>query len=98
MQTLSIEGELTIYTAATQKDAILAFLHAGDSLELNLSQVTEMDTAGLQLLIMAKNEATQTGKSLRLSMHSPAVLEVLELSRMDTVFGDQVILTGKESA
>jgi hypothetical protein len=47
---------------------------------------------------MAKNEATQTGKSLRLSMHSPAVLEVLELSRMDTVFGDQVILTGKESA
>jgi anti-sigma B factor antagonist len=94
MQTLSIEGELTIYTAAQHKDALVAFLNSGDDLELNLSQVSEMDTAGLQILIMAKKEAAVAGKSLRYSMHSAPVLEILELSRMASVFGDQLVFTG----
>lgn len=96
MQTLAIEGELTIFTAAEQKNRLLAFLQAGEALEINLAGVTEIDTAGLQLLILIKREAAQTGKTLSFVMHSNAVLEILELAKLTTAFGDQVILAHNE--
>lgn len=96
MQTLTIEDELTIFTAAEQKAGLLSFLSSGDDLEINLSQVAEMDTAGLQLLILAKREAARTGKSLRFAMHSKVVLDILELANLTTAFGDQVVISHSE--
>lgn len=96
MQQFAIEDELTIYTAGARKTALLDFLHDGDDLEINLSNVAEIDTAGLQLLILLKREAAKAGKNLRFVMHSKAVLEILELSNLTTVFGDQVILAHHE--
>jgi anti-anti-sigma factor len=93
MPSLTINDELTIYTAAEQKLKLLVFLTAGDDLEINLANVTEIDTAGLQLLILIKREAAQLGKSLRFTMHSKTVLEVLELANLTGIFGDQVVLT-----
>lgn len=96
MQTLAIEDELTIFTAAEQKSRLLAFLQSGDALEIDLSKVAEMDTAGLQLLILIKREAAQTGKTLGFVMHSKAVLEILELAKLTSAFGDQVVLAHNE--
>lgn len=93
MQTLAIEGELTIYTAAKQKTSLLTFLDSDDELEINLANITEMDTAGLQLLILLKREAAQTNKTLRFVMHSKVVLDILELTRLISTFGDQVVLS-----
>jgi anti-sigma B factor antagonist len=93
MKTHAISGELTIYTAAAEKQTLQAFLDTSDELELNLSQVSEMDSAGLQVLILLKQEAVRRRKNLRYSMHSKAVLDVLEMSNMMTSFGDQVVLT-----
>ncbi|MFZ6818460.1 STAS domain-containing protein [Undibacterium sp. Ji22W] len=89
----TISGELTIYTAAQEKQQLQEFLESADELELNLSQVSEMDSAGLQVLILMKQEAARRQKRLHYSMHSKAVLEVLEMSNMTAAFGDQVILT-----
>jgi anti-sigma B factor antagonist len=96
MQTLTIDNELTIFTAAEMKPYLLAFLNSGDELELDLSQVAEIDTAGLQILILIKREAAQQGKTLSFSMHSRAVLEILELANLTTAFGDQVVLAHSE--
>lgn len=96
MQTLAIEDELTIFTAAEQKQRLFEFLHSGDDLEINLSKIPEVDTAGLQLLILLKREAAQTQKKLRFTMHSKAVLEILELANLTTAFGDQVVLAHNE--
>jgi anti-anti-sigma factor len=93
METHAITGELTIYTAAAEKLALQAFIETGDELELNLSQVTEMDSAGLQVLIALKQEAARRGKTLRYAMHSKAVLDVLEMTNMTASFGDQIVLT-----
>lgn len=99
MQILVIEGELTIFTAAEQKTHLLAFMTSGDMLEINLANVNDIDTAGLQLLILIKREAGQTGKTLSFVMHSNVVLEILELANLTTAFGDQVVLSHhKESA
>jgi anti-sigma B factor antagonist len=92
MQNLTIEDELTIFTALDQKATLIGFLNSGDDLEVNLSKITEIDTAGLQLLVLIKREAARAGKKLNFVMHSKAVLEILELSNLTTSFGDQIIL------
>ncbi|MDD5113946.1 MAG: STAS domain-containing protein [Methylobacter sp.] len=96
MQTLDIEGELTIFTAADQKPQLLAFLESGDELEVNLAGVTEIDSAGLQLLILIKREAAHAGKTLRFVMHSKVVVDILELTKLTTAFGDPVVLAYNE--
>lgn len=93
MDSRSIIGELTIYTAATEKQILQEALDLTEELEINLSQVSEMDSAGLQVLIVLKQEAARCNKKLRYSMHSKAVLDILELSNMTASFGDQIVLT-----
>ncbi len=94
MQPLDIKGEMTIYTAAEQKDQLLAYINSGSELEINLSEVSELDTAGTQLLIMAKQEAARKQKKLKITMHSNAVMEVLELANLTTAFGDPLFISG----
>ncbi|MCQ8103972.1 STAS domain-containing protein [Methylomonas sp. SURF-2] len=96
MKTLVLEDELTIFSASEQKNRLLAFLESDHELEINLSKVDEIDTAGLQLLILIKREAALHGKALRFILHSKAVLEILELANLTTAFGDQVILPHNE--
>ena len=63
MNSLAISGELTIYTAATEKQHLQDFLDIGDDLEVNLSQISEMDSAGLQVLIVMKQKPQDDKKN-----------------------------------
>lgn len=96
MQTLGIDGELTIFNAAEQKSRLLGFLHSDDELEINLASVTQLDTAGLQLLILIKREAAKDKKSLSFAMHSKVVLDILEFTRLSATFGDPIVLARNE--
>ena len=91
-QRLAIEGELSIYTAGEWKKRLDDLIDQGGSLELDLGAVQELDTAGLQLLIMAKKEAAARSQQLLLSNHSQAVLEVFELCGVAAFFGDPILL------
>lgn len=84
---------MTIYEAAQNKRALLAALGRAAELEIDLSNVTEMDTAGIQLLILAKREATAANKVLRLSAHSPASLDAIDLYDLGGYFGDPVVIS-----
>lgn len=90
---LAIDGEMTIYRAAELKPVVLNALHKHSTLELDLSGVTEIDTAGVQILVLAKQAAQAAGSILRLCAHSPAVLEVFELLDMGAYFGDAMLVT-----
>jgi anti-anti-sigma factor len=92
IQRLAIEGELSIYSAGEWKKRLDDLLERGGSLELDLSAVQELDSAGLQLLIMAKKEAAARSQRLLLSNHSQAVLEVFELCGVAAFFGDPILL------
>jgi len=85
-------GEMTIYSAAELKPALLEALGQSDEIEIDLSNVSEMDTSGVQLLMLVKREAVAAGKALALSGHSPAVLEVFELLGLGGWFGDPQVL------
>lgn len=89
---LRLEGEMTIFTAGEIKQRLLAPLPDCRRIDVDLSQVSEMDSAGLQLMILAKREANAMGKEICFVAHSPAVLEVLELCRLTGYFGDPVVM------
>jgi anti-sigma B factor antagonist len=87
----AIEGELSIYRAAELRDLLTPHWRSPD-LEMNLAAVTEMDSAGVQLLMAAKKSAAPGARALRLVNHSPAVLEVFELLDLAAHFGDPLLI------
>ena len=90
---LRIDGEMTIYSAAEQLAELREHMGNCEDLELDLAGVGEMDSAGVQLLLLLKNEVERAGRRLRLSNHSQAVFEVLELLKLQAHFGDPVVIT-----
>lgn len=76
---LAVEGELTIYRAAELKDVLLDAVRQHAAPAFDLSAVTECDSAGLQLLLVARQEAAALGKALRVQDASAAVRDVFAL-------------------
>ncbi len=93
---LTFTDDMTIYNAAPQKVQLLEALEAGQDLEIDLSLVAEIDTAGFQLLLLAKREAASRGHAARIVAHSPAVREVIDFYRMAAHFGDPLIISARE--
>jgi len=91
-RTLALDGELTIYRAAEVCELLKTALAAPADLELSLAGVTEMDSAGVQLLMAAKKSAMASQRALRLIDHSPAVLEVFEMLDLAAHFGDPLLV------
>jgi anti-anti-sigma factor len=88
---------MTIYQAEQIKPALLAALEQSSVLEINLAGVTEIDTAGVQLLMLAKETARAAQKELRLTAHSEAVAEVFELIDLVPYFGDPLVIAPQAS-
>jgi len=91
-----VEGSMTIYEAAADKPLLLSALATAKEAAIDLSSVDEMDTAGLQLLILVKRESLKAGKVLRLTAHSQASLDVLERYNLGAYFGDPAIVSSPE--
>jgi anti-sigma B factor antagonist len=79
-----LSGELNIYAAAMLKERVLAALriNLGTS-AIDLSRVTEIDTAGLQIILLARRLSMACGNELKLINPSEPAREVLELCGLD---------------
>jgi len=97
-QLLSLAEDLTIYHALEQKNILLDALCTTDDLELDLLKVSEIDTAGLQLLILLKKEAQRTGKKVSIVAHSQAVRSVIDFCNLATELGDPLVIPAAEAA
>jgi anti-anti-sigma factor len=89
---LAIEGELTIYCAAEMKPRIAGLLEEiaaspASRGAIDLAQVSEIDSAGLQLLLLARREAAARGVVLELCNPSQAVSDCLALCNLAAEFG-----------
>lgn len=91
---LAIAGEFTIFTAAALKQTLLDAIAGSDSpdIDIDLSDVSEIDSAGLQLMVMAKREAAASGKNVRFVGHSAPVLDLIDLCDLSGFFGDPVLI------
>jgi len=84
---VQIDGDLTVQTAALQKTKLLQALRVPYAvIELDLSQVSEIDTTGVQLLLQGCTICMVLGGALRLVCLSPAVREVIELLNLQDRF------------
>ena len=78
-----VDGELTVYTCRELKPQLLEQLTAHpEAATLDLSRVSAIDTAGLQLLMVARQQARDGGRELRIRNPSQVVSEVLDLCRL----------------
>lgn len=93
--TLMLDGAMTIYNAAELKERLITQLRTAAVLQLDLSHVTEIDTAGFQLLVLAKREAQTLQHDLRIVAHSPVVQEVIEFFNMAGFFGDPLVIPAR---
>ena len=96
-QLLSLAEDLTIYHALEQKNLLLDALSSADELELDLLKVDEIDAAGLQLLILLKNEAQRSGKRVAIVAHSQAVRTVIDFCNLATELGDPLVIPAAET-
>jgi len=93
---LVLESDLTIYHATEQKRTLLENMEQAKVLELDLAQVGEIDSAGLQVLLLIKRESLAMGKELRILAHSPAVQEVLDFLNVASYFGDPLVISARK--
>jgi anti-anti-sigma factor len=81
---IHIRGELTIYSAASLKPGLFAAWDPDVAeCRVDVSQVSEVDTSGLQLLLMLRRVCTAASRNFELLNPSDACREVLELLHLD---------------
>ncbi len=75
----NVEGELTIYTVNNFKKELEKVLKKSTTLKLDLSQVSEIDTSCIQLLMQAQDACRENEKEFKITAISPAVQEVIDI-------------------
>lgn len=95
---VQVVDDLTIYHALEVKALLIGALDKARSIELDLSAVGAVDAAGVQLLLLAKREATAAGKDMAIVAHSDAVHEVIDFCNLASYFGDPVLITARRDA
>ncbi len=95
---MTIKEDMTIYHAESLKAALMRGIERSTLLELDLSQVTEIDSAGIQLLMLAKRESQSRAKTLSITAHSPAVHELIDFFNIAAYFGDPLLIPAHNPA
>lgn len=79
----NLSGEWTIHAIAQQHEALRPMVGAGQHV-LDASGITDMDSAGLQLLLAASQSLARQGLALQIVAPSDAVKAVLQGYGLDT--------------
>uniref|UniRef100_UPI003FD73FFF STAS domain-containing protein n=1 Tax=Salmonella enterica TaxID=28901 RepID=UPI003FD73FFF len=84
-----ISGEMTIFSALDWRERLLAAIAQPGDLELDLSSVSEIDAAGIQLLVSLQLEAKAEGRQLRVVRAGERVVEAFTFCRLLDFLGEQ---------
>jgi anti-sigma B factor antagonist len=80
---IRLRGEMTIYAAIELARQLFDCIEGKKRrCQIDLSEVSEIDTAGLQVLLMAKRACEARKTAFALVSPSPAVAECFKLLRM----------------
>ena len=61
-------------------------------------EIGEIDTAGLQLLILLKKEAQRAGKTISIVAHSQSVRAVIDFCKLAAELGDPLVIPAAEAS
>jgi ABC-type transporter Mla MlaB component len=74
-----LSESLEIQCAGESKGPLMEALECSEEIEYDLSGLSELDTSGVQLLVLLKREASAQGRRCRLTHANDTVTEVLGL-------------------
>ncbi len=83
---LAIDEDMTIYAIEGLKLALTDEIELCDKLELDLSAVEEIDSAGIQLLLALRRELMLKKKELKLTSVSSVVNNLMESYELKEYF------------
>ena len=83
---VDVVGHIDLGTSPAVRKTLLEALKGGDRLAINLAEVKYIDSSGIASLLEVLKEARNTKKHLILFGLTPAVREVLQLTRLTGVF------------
>jgi anti-sigma B factor antagonist len=86
-----LQDSLDITNVSEARDNILQLLNSGDSIRFDLSSMTEIDTAGVQLVLAVRKEAIALGKECRFVHPSPPVDDVFRALGRSGIFDESVL-------
>jgi anti-sigma B factor antagonist len=81
-----IQDEMTIYNVLEHKDKLYPYLKNEHGLQVDLSNVSEIDSAGMQLLIFLKYQSDIEKKEITFIEHSESVMEVINIFNFSSFF------------
>ena len=85
---ITVSGEVDLATAADLERAIASALGGSATvIEVDLSGVEFMDSAGLRVLVAARKQADDAGRELRLRSPHERVRRIIEITGLSAVFG-----------
>jgi anti-anti-sigma factor len=93
---ISISNEMNIYSVGELKKLLDEVIHDKRDMEINLANVSEIDSAGIQLLMLTKKERDNNNLPLSLVQHSNTVLNTFEFLGLVSYFNDPVVLTNRK--
>lgn len=88
---VSVPEELTIHQVRALAPRLIELARSGQSLRLDLSAVSRIDSAGMQLLLAVRREAVRACTPLALANPSPVVSELLGFYRLERVLGTHIV-------
>ncbi len=83
---LSLDGDVDLSCSPDARKAILEALDNGKHLLVNLAAVTYIDSSGVASLVEGYQLSKKQGLNFALVSVSEAVMNVLQLARLDSVF------------
>ncbi len=83
---VSFEGEVDLEHSPRAREVLLECIDRGQTLLVDLSGVTYIDSSGVASLVEAFQKAKKKGTEFALAAVNPAARRVLELARLDKVF------------
>ena len=84
---ISVTGEVDLYTSPELRSAIMdAVPAAAATVAVDLSGVRYMDSSGVATLVEGLRRCRDLDKVFKLVAPSTAVMKVLELAKLDSVF------------
>ncbi len=84
---IRVSGEMTIHNARELKKGLAEHLFSAKDIEMDLTDVSEMDTAGLQLMVLAMKESMDSGMRLKIASLSGPAERIITLYDMNEFLG-----------
>jgi anti-sigma B factor antagonist len=96
---MSVSGEIDLYTAPRLHGELVTALAGGGPVRLvvDMSGVEFCDSTGMNVLLAAHRRAREHGGDLELARPRPAIMKILQVTGLETVFtvvDDPATVTG----